>query len=151
MHELKLRTEANHIPSAILVLVFLGSLATYTGYVIGQMKWRYPHISTMADAGEVIGGKWGREFLGAAQIIFFIFIMASHLLTFTVAMNTITNHGTCSIVFGIVGMVISFICSLPRTLEKMSWLSIVCMFPSHLPVLPTYHRSKKTYQPTNKP
>ncbi|KAF4769377.1 hypothetical protein HAV15_008472 [Penicillium sp. str.  len=110
---------------AILVLIFLGSLATYTGYVIGQMKWRYPHISTMADAGEVIAGKWGREFLGAAQIIFFIFIMASHLLTFTVAMNTITNHGTCSIVFGIVGMIISFICSLPRTLEKMSWLSIV--------------------------
>ncbi|KAJ5555672.1 hypothetical protein N7535_008106 [Penicillium sp. DV-2018c] len=110
---------------AILVLVFLGSLATYTGYVIGQMKWKYPHISTMADAGEVIAGKWGREFLGVAQIIFLIFVMASHLLTFTVAMNTITNHGTCSIVFGIVGMIISFICSLPRTLVKMSWLSLV--------------------------
>ncbi|KAJ5864210.1 Amino acid transporter transmembrane [Penicillium soppii] len=110
---------------AILVLIFLGSLATYTGYVIGQMKWKYPHISTMADAGEVIGGKWGREFIGGAQIIFFVFIMSSHLLTFTVAMNTITNHGTCSIVFGIVGMVISFILSLPRTLVKMSWLSLV--------------------------
>ncbi|CAI7589735.1 unnamed protein product [Penicillium glandicola] len=110
---------------AILVLIFLGSLATYTGYVIGQMKWKYPHISTMADAGEVIAGKWGREFLGAAQIIFLIFVMASHLLTFTVAMNTITDHGTCSIVFGIVGMLISFLCSLPRTLVKMSWLSIV--------------------------
>ncbi|KAJ6178195.1 hypothetical protein N7519_008656 [Penicillium mononematosum] len=110
---------------AIIVLILLGSLATYTGYVMGQMKWKYPHISTMADAGEVVAGKWGREFIGAAQIIFFIFIMASHLLTFTVAMNTITNHGTCSIVFGIVGMIISFLCSLPRTLEKMSWLSIV--------------------------
>ncbi|KAJ5124846.1 Amino acid transporter transmembrane [Penicillium bovifimosum] len=110
---------------AILVLLFLGSLATYTGYVIGQMKWKYPHISTMADAGEVIAGKWGREFLGVAQIIFLIFVMASHLLTFTVAMNTITNHGTCSIVFGIVGMIVSFICSLPRTLVKMSWLSLV--------------------------
>ncbi|KAJ5421502.1 Amino acid transporter transmembrane [Penicillium cf. griseofulvum] len=110
---------------AILVLIFLGSLATYTGYVIGQMKWKYPHISTMADAGEVIAGKWGREFLGGAQIIFLIFVMASHLLTFTVAMNTITKHGTCSIVFGIVGMIVSFICSLPRTLAKMSWLSIV--------------------------
>jgi hypothetical protein len=93
------------------------------------MKWKYPHISTMADAGEVIGGKWGREIIGGAQIIFFVFIMSSHLLTFTVAMNTITNHGTCSIVFGIVGMLISFILSLPRTLVKMSWLSLVCMSP----------------------
>ncbi|CAG7959143.1 unnamed protein product [Penicillium salamii] len=110
---------------AILVLLFLGCLATYTGYVIGQMKLRYPHISTMADAGEVIGGKWGREIVGGAWTIFFIFIMSSHLLTFTVAMNTITNHGTCSVVFGIVGMLVSFLLSLPRTLVKMSWLSLV--------------------------
>ncbi|CAI7609789.1 unnamed protein product [Penicillium bialowiezense] len=110
---------------AILVLLFLGCLATYTGYVIGQMKLKYPHISTMADAGEVIGGKWGRELVGGAWIIFFIFIMSSHLLTFTVAMNTITDHGTCSVVFGIVGMVVSFVLSLPRTLVKMSWLSLV--------------------------
>ncbi|KAJ5781086.1 Amino acid transporter transmembrane [Penicillium paradoxum] len=110
---------------AILVLVFLGILSTYTGYVIGQMKWKYPHITTVADAGEVIGGPIGREIVGTAFVIFLIFAMASHLLTFTVAMNTITNHGTCSIVFGIVGMILSFICSLPRTLAKMSWLSFV--------------------------
>ncbi|KAJ5114495.1 Amino acid transporter transmembrane [Penicillium alfredii] len=110
---------------AIIILIGLGVLATYTGYIIGQMKWKYPHISTMADAGEVIGGPIGREFLGVCQILFLVFIMASHLLTFTVAMNTITDHGTCSIVFGVVGMVVSFLCSLPRTLVKMSWLSLV--------------------------
>lgn len=80
----------------------------------------------MADAGEVMMGAFGREFLGIAQMLFLTFIMASHLLTFTVAFNSITNHGTCSIVFGVVGLVISFICSVPRTLEKMSWLSLVC-------------------------
>lgn len=110
---------------AIIILVGLGILATYTGYVIGQFKWKYPHISNMADAGEVLMGKFGRELLGIGQMLFLVFIMASHILTFTVAMNSITSHGTCSIVFGIVGTVISFICSLPRTLEKMSWLSLV--------------------------
>ncbi|KAL4802964.1 transmembrane amino acid transporter protein-domain-containing protein [Aspergillus unguis] len=110
---------------AVIILVLLGLFATYTGYVIGQFKNRYPQVMNMADAGEVLGGKWGREFLGVAQILFFIFVMASHLLTFTVAMNTITSHGTCSIVFGVVGMVVSFILCLPRTLEKMSWLSLV--------------------------
>ncbi|KAL4883746.1 transmembrane amino acid transporter protein-domain-containing protein [Aspergillus karnatakaensis] len=110
---------------AVIILVALGLFATYTGYVIGQFKMRYPQVTNMADAGEVIGGKWGREILGVAQMLFFVFVMASHLLTFTVAMNTLTNHGTCSIVFGIVGMVVSFILCLPRTLEKMSWLSLV--------------------------
>ncbi|KAJ5899905.1 hypothetical protein N7495_004649 [Penicillium taxi] len=110
---------------AIIVLIALGLIASYTGFIMGQMKLKFPHITTMSDAGEVVGGKIGREFVGICWILFFIFIMSSHLLTFTVAMNTITNHGTCSIVFGIVGMVLSFVCSLPRTLEKMSWLSIV--------------------------
>ncbi|KAL5361719.1 transmembrane amino acid transporter protein-domain-containing protein [Aspergillus floccosus] len=112
------------VPS-IIILLGLGGLATYTGYVIGQMKWRYPQISNMADAGEVLAGKVGREVLGVAQMLFLVFIMASHLLTFTIAMNTITGHGTCSIVFGVVGMILSFILSLPRTLVKMSWLSMV--------------------------
>ncbi|KAI9374411.1 transmembrane amino acid transporter protein-domain-containing protein [Aspergillus egyptiacus] len=110
---------------AVIILVLLGLFATYTGFVIGQFKMRYPHVTNFADAGGVLLGRFGYEFMGIAQMLFFIFVMASHLVTFTVAMNTLTNHGTCSIVFGIVGMVVSFILCLPRTLEKMSWLSLV--------------------------
>ena len=80
----------------------------------------------MADAGEVLLGKFGREFLGTGQLLLVIFIMASHILTFTVAMNTITEHGTCSIVFGVVGLVISYILCLPRTSSKVSYLSVAC-------------------------
>ncbi|GFF38633.1 N amino acid transport system protein [Aspergillus udagawae] len=112
------------VPSVIL-LVALGLLSTYTGYTIGQFKWQYPFVHSMGDACEVIMGSWGREIVGAAQVLFLVFIMASHLLTFVIAMNTITGHGTCSIVFGVVGMIVSFILSLPRTLAKMSWLSLV--------------------------
>jgi len=111
---------------AIIILISLGLIASYTGYVIGQLKWRYPHISSMADAGEVLMGKFGKEILFGGQILYLVFLMASHLLTFSVAMNTITVHGTCSIVFGIVGLVLSLGLSLPRTLKNMSWLSLAC-------------------------
>ncbi|KAL1967210.1 hypothetical protein VTN77DRAFT_3501 [Rasamsonia byssochlamydoides] len=109
---------------AIILILGLSAIATYTGYVIGQFKLRYPHVHSMADAGEVLLGRWGRELLGNAQLLFLIFIMGSHVLTFSVMMNTLTNHGTCSIVFGIVGMIVSFIGALPRTLKKVSWFSI---------------------------
>ncbi|GAD94195.1 amino acid transporter [Paecilomyces variotii No. 5] len=109
---------------AIVLIIGLGLLATYTGYVIGQFKLRYPHVHSMADAGEILMGRFGREFLGNAQLIFLIFIMGSHLLTFTVMMNTLTDHGTCSIVFGVVGLIVSFVCALPRTMLKVSWMSI---------------------------
>ncbi|PKX89126.1 amino acid transporter [Aspergillus novofumigatus IBT 16806] len=89
-----------------------------------SFKWAYPHIHSMGDAGEVIMGRFGRELFGTGQLLLVVFIMASHILTFTVAMNSITDHGTCSIVFGVVGLVISFVLCLPRTLAKVSFLSV---------------------------
>lgn len=113
------------------MIVGLGLLATYTGYVIGQFKLRHPHIHSMADAGEVLFsplnlGRFGREVLGTGQLLFLIFIMGSHLLTFTVMMNTLTDNASCSIVWGVVGLVISFVFALPRTLRKVSWFSFAC-------------------------
>ncbi|KAJ5112357.1 Amino acid transporter transmembrane [Penicillium argentinense] len=110
---------------ALVVLIGMGLLATYTGYLIGKFKSRHPHISSMADAGEVLMGRFGYGLFGTAQLLFLVFIMASHILTFTVALNAITKHATCSIVFGVVALILSLICSLPRTLEKVSWLSLV--------------------------
>ena len=72
-------------------------------------------------------GRFGRELFGLGQILFSIFIMGSHIVTFTVMMNTITEHGTCSIVFSIVGMVICLVLSLPRTIKNMTYISIACM------------------------
>ncbi|KAE8318223.1 transmembrane amino acid transporter protein-domain-containing protein [Aspergillus transmontanensis] len=79
----------------------------------------------MADAGEVLLGAFGRELLCAGQTLFLIFLMAGHLVTFTVALNSISGHATCSMVFGVVGLVVSLICSLPRTMKNISWLSIL--------------------------
>lgn len=55
------------VPGVILI-VGLGIIATYTGYVYGQFKEAYPHVHNMADAGEVMFGSVGRELFGAAQV-----------------------------------------------------------------------------------
>ncbi|KAJ5859819.1 hypothetical protein N7534_005096 [Penicillium rubens] len=103
------------VPGLIL-LIGLGLLATYTGYLMGR---------------------FGRELFGTGQLLFLIFLMASHILTFTVALNSITGHATCSIVFGLVGLILSLILSLPRTLEKMSWLSLVSFISIFVAVMVT--------------
>lgn len=116
------------VPGVILI-VGLGLLATYTGYNIGLMRERYPHIQNLGDAGEILLGSFGRELFGTGQFLFCIFVMGSHILTFRVMMNTITNHGTCSIVFALVGMLISLVLSIPRTMRGMTWISF-CSFVS---------------------
>ncbi|KAJ5242055.1 uncharacterized protein N7469_000382 [Penicillium citrinum] len=108
---------------AIILIIGLGLLATYTGYVIAQFHQRYPHIQNLADAGEVLFGAFGRELFGIGQLLFSIFIMGSHILTFSVMMNTVTEHGTCTMVFTTVGFVICMVCSLPRTMKNMTYIS----------------------------
>jgi hypothetical protein len=112
--------------SGVILILGLGALSTYTGYVLGEFKLRYPEVYSMADAGEMLAGPIGREILGTGQLLFLIFIMGGHILTFTKAMNALTDHGTCTIVFGIVGMVVSFICTLPRTMISITWLAGIC-------------------------
>lgn len=113
---------------ALVLIIGLGILATYTGYTIHQFRARYPHIQNLADAGEVLFGAFGRELFGLGQLLFSIFIMGSHILTFSVMMNTVTNHGTCTMVFTAVGFAICFVCSLPRTMKNMTYISCMCMY-----------------------
>lgn len=70
-------------------------------------------------------GQIGKEIFGAAYIIYMVFCMASHLLTFTIAMNVLTNHATCTIIWGVVGLAVFSIVSIPRTLKNVSFLSIL--------------------------
>ncbi|KAI9867328.1 MAG: hypothetical protein M1813_009606 [Trichoglossum hirsutum] len=112
----------------IIVIIGLGMAATYTGYVIGQFKAQYPHVHNMADAGEVLLGVIGREVFGVAQIIFLVFIMGSHILTFSIMLNVLSNHGACTILFAVIGMIVSIIFSLPRTLKNVSYFSIACEY-----------------------
>ncbi|KAJ6104693.1 hypothetical protein N7523_011013 [Penicillium sp. IBT 18751x] len=112
------------VPSLILILG-LSAISWYTGYIMGQFKQKYPQVHSMGDAGELLMGPFGRELFFFGQLLFIIFLMASHILTFSVLFNTITDHGTCTIVFGVVGLIVSCICALPRTSSKLFIMSTV--------------------------
>ena len=114
-----------------ILIISLGVIATYSGYVIGQFKQRYPWVHNMADAGAVLFAGYGhttkviaREIFGAAQVIFLIFSMASHILTWTICFSTITSGATCTLVWGVIGLIVFWLFDLPRTLKKVSWLSV---------------------------
>ncbi|EHL00238.1 putative N amino acid transport system protein [Glarea lozoyensis 74030] len=109
----------------LIGIIGLGIFTTYSGYVLWQFKMRYPHIINYADIGGVLLGPWGKELFGIAYIIYMVFCMASHILTFTIAMNVLTEHATCTIIWGVVGVVIFTLLSIPRTLKNISFLSIV--------------------------
>jgi hypothetical protein len=50
--------------------------------------------------------------------------MGSHILTFSIMMNAITGHGACTILWMVVGTILSLLCTLPRTLKNLSYYSV---------------------------
>jgi amino acid permease len=113
------------IVPGLILLLGLGAMASYSGFVIGQFKQRYPHIHSMGCAGEVLFGRWGGEILGWGQFLFYVFIMGSHILTFSIMMNAITDHGQCTILWMVIGTILSLGFTLPRTLKNLSYYSVV--------------------------
>ncbi|KAI5818690.1 amino acid transporter [Pyronema omphalodes] len=110
------------VPGVILMLS-LGIIATYTGWVLGQFKLKNPSVHTFAEAGGIVGGKFMYEVCAIGQVLFLVFVMAAHILSFSIMMNVLTNHATCTIVFTIAGMLISLVFSLPRTMGSLSSMS----------------------------
>lgn len=108
-----------------ILIIGLGAVATATGYMIGCFKLRYPHVHNMADAGFILAGPIGREVLGAAQVIFMVFVCGSHVLTGLIAFDTITDGASCSVVWAVVSAVICLVLTLPRTLNGISYMSVV--------------------------
>lgn len=113
------------VPGLLLILL-LGVLAGYTGFIIGQFKEAFPQVASFADCGELIAGRVGKEILAVCQVLLLVFIMAAHVLSFALAMNAITDHKMCTVVFAAIGMIVQFLLGLPRTLKGVSYLSIFC-------------------------
>ncbi|AEO55911.1 hypothetical protein MYCTH_2089733 [Thermothelomyces thermophilus ATCC 42464] len=112
----------------IVVMVFMGLMATCSGLVMGEFRKQHPWVQSFGDAGEVIGrsigmGKFFQELFGWAQTIFQIFVMGSHLLTWTICLNTLTNSAACTIVWGVVGLAIFWLLNTPRTLRAAGYYS----------------------------
>lgn len=110
----------------LLCICLLGLIATYTGWLIGEFKLAYPKVQSFADCGELIAGPVGREVMAVGSVLILVFISGAHVLTFSVAMNALTGHSTCTIMSSAIGMIVCFVLGLPRTFKNVSYLSIFC-------------------------
>jgi amino acid permease len=123
-----------YVPGLILIFSF-GLLAWYTGYATWKVKMHYgDRFKSFADGMAILAGKPGRIFGEIAQAVFLIFVVAAHVVTFSIELNTLSEHGLCTVVFMVIGDVVMFLCTLPRDFKANSWFSIVCAFS--LPLLP---------------
>lgn len=118
------------VPGIVLILL-MGALSTYSGLMLAEFHRAHPYVQNFGDAAEVVGksvgmGRLFQEIFGWAQVIFQIMVMGSHLLTWTICLNTLTNSSTCTVVWAVVGLGVFWVLNLPRTLRYTSWMSLAC-------------------------
>ncbi|GAB5589806.1 hypothetical protein Unana1_04706 [Umbelopsis nana] len=106
----------------VLLIVGLGIFALYTGILLGKFKLRHAQVHNMGDAGNVLFGRIGREIFTFGSITFALASTSGQLLSGQIALNVL-DSSVCQLVWLVVFAVATFLCALPRTLEKMSWLS----------------------------
>ncbi|KAJ5279059.1 hypothetical protein N7478_004431 [Penicillium angulare] len=108
----------------LLCFTTLGLICTFAGYVCGNARQYFPHMHSISDAAELLFGKFAREFIGVAYYIYVALVAGAGMLTVSVALNALSNHGACTMVFLAVICAVSFIIGTGfRSLEKVSWIS----------------------------
>lgn len=105
----------------------IGLSALYTSLILWRYCLRHPHLLNICDIGYQIFGKnkIAYELTALALILNNVFIMGLHTLTGSEILNTLSNHGTCSLVFSLVIMILSILLTLPRKLEQLTSLGII--------------------------
>jgi hypothetical protein len=62
---------------------------------------------------------------GGAFVLYWIFVAGAGMLGISIALNSLSSHGTCTAVFVAVAAIIGFALASIQTLGKISWLAWV--------------------------
>lgn len=74
----------------------------------------------------MVAGAFGRELMAVSAELILIFIMAAHILSFSICLNALTGHAVCTVVFGFAGFAVCLVLTLPRTYKNIAYFSFFC-------------------------
>ncbi|GJQ15736.1 hypothetical protein GpartN1_g7527.t1 [Galdieria partita] len=112
-----------YVPGSIL-LVYLGAVATYTGYLIHIFCRNHKQVRNYDEAAGVLFGRWGRELVFGGQIIFLICAMSSEIIPGGDAIGALSSQTLCASLSTLIFTAGGIVLSVPRTLRGVSVLSI---------------------------
>jgi Transmembrane amino acid transporter protein len=124
------------VPGLILTFV-VAAMVLYTSLITWEFCMRHPDVKDVCDIGQILffNSKWAWYATAVMFILNNTFIQGFHCLVGAKYLNTISNHGMCTIGFSAIMAVVSWVCSLPRTfsaLAKLALLSALFTFVSVL-------------------
>ncbi|KAH7145399.1 transmembrane amino acid transporter protein-domain-containing protein [Dactylonectria estremocensis] len=112
------------IVPGVIAIIGIGLISWYAAHLLLQFYRKHPHVVSIVEMTRIVGGPWFEAIAGVVMMIQVVFISASAVVTLSVALNTISSHATCTVVFILVACIACFILSLPRTMKFVSMSGI---------------------------
>ncbi|KAF9691101.1 hypothetical protein EKO04_010635 [Ascochyta lentis] len=110
------------LPGAINVLGWQ-FLNTWCALVQGQFKANHPGCHSIADMGQLVGGRIVKEITGILFLVAFIIVGASGMVGVSTALNALSNHSLCTNYFSIIAAIMVGLCASVRRFEKLTWIT----------------------------
>ncbi|KAH6874382.1 transmembrane amino acid transporter protein-domain-containing protein [Thelonectria olida] len=111
------------IVPGVIILCVIGGITTWSDWMVGVFKLRHRQVYGIDDVGRMLFGRIGYEVLGAGYCLFFTFVSGSAMLSISIALNALSEHGACTAIFVAVAAIIGFMFSSIQTLGRISWLA----------------------------
>lgn len=109
----------------VIVCLGVGVIAAYTSYTIGLVKIRYPQIAHYADIGYLLLGNPGGITISTIFVCLLVMVSGSHCLTGAVALSTISQTDTCTVIWSVVSAIALFLLAIPPTFTEQAILGYI--------------------------
>ncbi|KAK0382682.1 hypothetical protein NLU13_9778 [Sarocladium strictum] len=103
----------------VIILLFIGALTTWSNYIVGVFKLRHRHIYGIDDVGMLLFGRIGKEVVAFVFMGFYVMTAGSAMLSISIALNALSEHGACTAVFVAAAFVAVMAVASVRTLGRI--------------------------------
>ncbi|KAF2011031.1 hypothetical protein BU24DRAFT_355512 [Aaosphaeria arxii CBS 175.79] len=110
----------------IIALFFFGALTTYCGWILLLFYRAYPMVTNLVDCARCVGGKPFEVSLGIVFVMELVLICASANITLSIALNSITGHALCTVIFMAIPHIACWLLCIPRKLTFAAFFSWIC-------------------------
>lgn len=122
------------VPGVIILLV-MAFMTTWGSIITYRFRHRHKSTHSVPDIAMIMGGETARVSLFSFYILYIAFVLGAQLLSISIAFNAITAHGTCTVVFTVVAMILVAAIGSLRTYRMLSWLAwigVICILAAVL-------------------
>jgi len=113
----------------VIATVIIGLVVLYTSHVLWRFCMKHPDSTDICDlSARLFPARWRKVAWIATSVAFLLnnlFIMGLHVLSGSVALNTLSDHSTCTVVFSAAMAIIMFTLSLVRELNQVAILGFI--------------------------